>query len=75
MRTTEGVWMSVTPTEDFLLVALDFEGNFLTIHDTKILMHSQGVQSIERSTQEDSLLVLFNTAISNMVCHWNCMGV
>ena len=26
MRTTEGVWMSVAPTEDCLLVALDFEG-------------------------------------------------
>jgi hypothetical protein len=26
MRTTEGVWMSVTPTKDALVVALDFEG-------------------------------------------------
>ena len=26
MRTTEGVWMSVTPTKDALIVALDFEG-------------------------------------------------
>ena len=26
MRTTEGVWMSVTPTEEALIVALDFEG-------------------------------------------------
>lgn len=26
MRTTEGVWMSVTPTDDALIVALDFEG-------------------------------------------------
>lgn len=26
MRTTEGVWMSVTPTDDSLVVALDFEG-------------------------------------------------
>ncbi|EUC60535.1 root hair defective 3 GTP-binding protein, partial [Rhizoctonia solani AG-3 Rhs1AP] len=50
MRTTEGVWLSCTPTEDYLLVALDFEG----------------VQSIERSAQEDTLLVLFNAAISNM---------
>jgi hypothetical protein len=23
---TEGVWMSVTPTDDELIVALDFEG-------------------------------------------------
>ena len=26
MRTTEGVWMSVTPTPRCLVVALDFEG-------------------------------------------------
>ncbi|KAF8548833.1 hypothetical protein OG21DRAFT_1489038 [Imleria badia] len=55
MRTTEGVWMSVTPTKDALIVALDFEG----------------VHSIERSAQEDTLLVLFNTAISNMVLFRN----
>ncbi|KAI0751603.1 hypothetical protein C8Q80DRAFT_1158351 [Daedaleopsis nitida] len=55
MRTTEGVWMSVTPTESTLVVALDFEG----------------VHSIERSAQEDTLLVLFNTAISNLVLFRN----
>ncbi|KDQ64238.1 hypothetical protein JAAARDRAFT_201615 [Jaapia argillacea MUCL 33604] len=55
MRTTEGVWMSVAPTEDCLIVALDFEG----------------VHSIERSAQEDMLLVLFNTAISNLVLFRN----
>ncbi|KAI6111765.1 hypothetical protein EDD17DRAFT_1480234, partial [Pisolithus thermaeus] len=55
MRTTEGVWMSVTPTEKELIVALDFEG----------------VHSIERSAQEDTLLVLFNTAISNLVLFRN----
>ncbi|KDQ64239.1 hypothetical protein JAAARDRAFT_220269 [Jaapia argillacea MUCL 33604] len=55
MRTTEGVWMSVTPTDDYLIVALDFEG----------------VHSIERSAQEDMLLVLFNTAISNLVLFRN----
>ncbi|KAG1809694.1 uncharacterized protein BJ212DRAFT_1484392 [Suillus subaureus] len=53
MRTTEGVWMSVTPTKDALVVALDFEG------------------IIERSAQEDTLLVLFNTAISNLVLFRN----
>lgn len=47
--------MSVTPTKDALVVALDFEG----------------VHSIERSTQEDTLLVLFNTAISNLVLFRN----
>ncbi|KAJ7091563.1 hypothetical protein B0H15DRAFT_836658 [Mycena belliarum] len=55
MRTTEGVWMSVTPTDDALVVSLDFEG----------------VHSIERSAQEDTLLVLFNTAISNLVLFRN----
>ncbi|KAG8718610.1 hypothetical protein FRC09_012400 [Ceratobasidium sp. 395] len=55
MRTTEGVWLSCTPTEDYLLVSLDFEG----------------VHSIERSAQEDALLVLFNTAISNLVLFRN----
>ncbi|KAJ7656305.1 hypothetical protein DFH06DRAFT_991968, partial [Mycena polygramma] len=55
MRTTEGVWMSVTPTDRALIVALDFEG----------------VHSIERSAQEDTLLVLFNTAISNLVLFRN----
>ncbi|OCH90958.1 hypothetical protein OBBRIDRAFT_792770 [Obba rivulosa] len=55
MRTTEGVWMSVTPLHDMIIVALDFEG----------------VHSIERSAQEDTLLVLFNTAISNLVLFRN----
>ncbi|KAI0774120.1 hypothetical protein C8Q74DRAFT_810377 [Fomes fomentarius] len=55
MRTTEGVWMSVTPTREALIVALDFEG----------------VHSIERSAQEDTLLVLFNTAVSNLVLFRN----
>lgn len=47
--------MSVTPTDDVLIVALDFEG----------------VDSVERSLQEDTLLVLFNTAISNLVLFRN----
>ena len=29
---TEGVWMSVTPTDDTLIVALDFEGSFHSSH-------------------------------------------
>ncbi|TDL23180.1 hypothetical protein BD410DRAFT_721351 [Rickenella mellea] len=57
MRTTEGVWMSVTPTSESLIVALDFEGD------------------IERSTQEDTLLVLFNTAISNLVLFRNNFAI
>ncbi|KIM24943.1 hypothetical protein M408DRAFT_224544 [Serendipita vermifera MAFF 305830] len=55
MRCTEGVWLSVTPTNDYLVVAMDFEG----------------VHSIERSTQEDALLVLLNSAISNFVLFRN----
>ena len=68
MRTTEGVWMSVTPTKEALIVALDFEGmsvEFSEIHTDSPLI--TGVHSIERSAQEDTLLVLFNTAISNLV--------
>ena len=72
MRTTEGVWMSVTPTKDALIVALDFEGqysHFRTSPPHADIRHlsSLGVHSIERSAQEDTLLVLFNTAISNLV--------
>jgi len=37
MRTTEGVWMSVSPTEDALIVALDFEG----VHDVRKLEGSK----------------------------------
>ncbi|KAG8900672.1 hypothetical protein FRB99_005823 [Tulasnella sp. 403] len=55
VRTTEGVWLSVCPTKDALVVALDFEG----------------VHSIERTAQEDMLLVLFNTALSNLVLFRN----
>ncbi|KAF5362170.1 hypothetical protein D9756_002248 [Leucocoprinus leucothites] len=35
----EGVWMSITPTEDALLVALDFEGLFST-YSPFLLIHS-----------------------------------
>jgi len=70
MRTTEGVWMSVTPTKDNLVVSLDFEGTQIQSssqhHVLTFLLH-KGVHSIERSAQEDTLLVLFNTAISNLV--------
>ena len=72
MRTTEGVWMSVTPTKEALIVALDFEGMpldpFNPLSVFQVLNISTGVHSIERSAQEDTLLVLFNTAISNLVC-------
>lgn len=55
MRCTEGVWLSVTRTRDILVVAMDFEG----------------LQTIERTPQEDMLLILLNTAISNMVLFRN----
>jgi hypothetical protein len=66
--------MSVTPTKDALIVALDFEGRSRTTsriaHCASFrhaLLFVVGVHSIERSAQEDALLVLFNTAISNLV--------
>ena len=62
--------MSVTPTDDALIVALDFEGSFRcyrSCYDTPADV-DLGVDSVERSLQEDTLLVLFNTAISNLVC-------
>ena len=71
MRTTEGVWMSVTPTKEALLVALDFEGmscSWFLQGNADWVFPGPGVHSIERSAQEDTLLVLFNTAISNLVC-------
>lgn len=55
MRTTEGVWLSLCPTKDQLVVAMDFEG----------------VHSLERTAQEDMLLVLFNAAISNLIMFRN----
>ena len=61
--------MSVTPTDEALIVALDFEGRFDPSHTSRNLSINDliGVDSIERSRQEDTLLVLFNTAISNLV--------
>jgi hypothetical protein len=62
--------MSVTPTDDALIVALDFEGQFdwqQSYHEPSTDVIT-GVDSVERSLQEDTLLVLFNTAISNLVC-------
>jgi hypothetical protein len=62
--------MSVTPTKDALVVALDFEGMSNQPSADIPYWHLPliGVHSIERSAQEDTLLVLFNTAISNLVC-------
>ncbi len=49
---------------------MDFEGrpSYLLPVVTRYLMtETTGVHSLERSAQEDTLLVLFNTAISNLV--------
>ena len=71
--------MSVSPTEDALIVALDFEGEIKCVTPSEFTVTSYprttGVHSLERSAQEDMLLVLFNTAISNLVsntspCHY-----
>ncbi|KAI9437934.1 hypothetical protein BJY52DRAFT_1381767 [Lactarius psammicola] len=71
MRTTEGVWMSVSPTEDVLIVALDFEGELECVihYRLNIILNATRYRrpQSERSAREDTLLVLFNTAISNLV--------
>lgn len=62
--------MSVTPTDEALIVSLDFEGMFRVYRSNseyQLTNYLLGVDSIERSRQEDTLLVLFNTAISNLV--------
>ena len=38
MRTTEGVWMSVTPTDTCLIVALDFEGELCGMRNRAALI-------------------------------------
>ena len=63
--------MSVSPTDDALIVALDFEGELMAHIEIRLTSpedgQTTGVHSLERSAQEDTLLVLFNTAISNLV--------
>ena len=51
MRCTEGVWLSVTPTRDYLVVAMDFEGMLCSSNSNPMLI-VLGVYSIERSAQE-----------------------
>ncbi|GBB83177.1 hypothetical protein RclHR1_00010059 [Rhizophagus clarus] len=51
MRCTEGVWMSLVNTQEYIYVALDFEG----------------LNSLERNPQEDMFLTLFNTVVSNLI--------
>ncbi|GBB95541.1 hypothetical protein RclHR1_02560001, partial [Rhizophagus clarus] len=54
-RCTEGVWMSLIITKEYIYVALDFEG----------------LKSLERTPQEDMFLTLFNTVISNLILFKN----
>jgi hypothetical protein len=42
IRTIEGVWMSITPTADTLLVALDFEGDIRVCLEIQTLISKQG---------------------------------
>ncbi|CAG8521350.1 2160_t:CDS:10, partial [Cetraspora pellucida] len=59
MRCTEGVWMSLAITKKCIYVALDFEG----------------LNSLQRSPQEDMFLTLFNTVISNLILFKNQFAV
>lgn len=43
MRCTEGAWLSLTPTDDALIVALDFEGtSSVEVVDILIIKRLQG---------------------------------
>ncbi|CAG8505503.1 11510_t:CDS:10 [Funneliformis caledonium] len=59
MRCTEGVWLSLVNTKEYIYVALDFEG----------------INSLERSAQEDIFLTLFNTVISNLILFKNQFAI
>ena len=51
MRTTEGVWMSVTPTKDALIVALDFEGQFRRLVYNSLASFLRSTPFVGRCTQ------------------------
>ncbi|GES77129.1 hypothetical protein GLOIN_2v1781565 [Rhizophagus clarus] len=55
MRCTEGVWMSLVITKEYIYVALYFEG----------------LKSLERTPQEDMFLTLFNTIVSSLILFKN----
>eukprot|EP00117_Sycon_ciliatum_P002244 scpid3738/ scgid0752/ len=52
-RCTKGIWMTMRITEDRLYVILDFEG----------------LGSVERSSQEDTLLSVMNAAVSGLTVY------
>ncbi|CAB4389102.1 unnamed protein product [Rhizophagus irregularis] len=59
MRCTEGVWMSLVNTQECVYVALD----------------SEGLNSLERTPQEDMFLALFNTVVSNLILFKNQFAI
>jgi len=52
----------------WLLISKVSDADFWINKFPKLHGQLSGVHSIERSIQEDTLLVLFNTAVSNLVC-------
>ncbi|RHZ44791.1 hypothetical protein Glove_709g38 [Diversispora epigaea] len=59
MRCTEGAWMSLAVTPEYIYVALDFEG----------------LRSLERTPQEDLFLTLLNTVVSNLILFKNQFSI
>lgn len=61
MRTTEGVWMSVTPTDDSLIVALDFEGPSNLFHLSDAILYSLQQEFIVSSVLRKRTVFLFSS--------------
>ncbi|CAI2161359.1 15834_t:CDS:10 [Funneliformis geosporum] len=59
MRCVDGVWMSLVNTKEYIYVTLNFEG----------------LNFLEKSSQEDMFLTLFNTVISNIILFKNQFAV
>ncbi|TFY77300.1 hypothetical protein EWM64_g6712 [Hericium alpestre] len=53
MRTTEGVWMSVTPTDEALIVALDFEAMYQVLFRNNFAL-SRDITGLFQSFQSSS---------------------
>ena len=53
MRCTEGAWLSLTPTDDALIVALDFEGtSSVEIVSILIIERSQGFTPLSEALKK-----------------------
>jgi hypothetical protein len=64
------VWLALAPTKDVLFVCLDFEGlQSVEVRDARNV--GPCLKMPQRSHQEDALLVLLNTAISNLILFRN----